>query len=152
MFQLESLHQLCIHNFSRVQLFNAQKTVLQRIHNSEPTSVKIKVGSCRGNPIQDTSGLSCQCSATELQQPDNQTTTNPHNPLYVVLNTSVAHLAATQICTIRPPLRVKKEIFSIRRKTYGEWFSHQNILHQASNQAANHYTPSTYQHLFYIGC
>ena len=43
---------------------------------------------------QDTSGLSRQCSATELRQPDN------HQPsictAQVVLNASVAHLSATQ--------------------------------------------------------
>ena len=34
-----------------------------------------------GSRTQDTSGLSCQCSATEPQQP---TATIPHNPLYVL--------------------------------------------------------------------
>ena len=46
---------------------------------------------------QDTSGLSRQCSATELWQLDNHQL--PQSSIYtaqVVLNASVAHLAATQ--------------------------------------------------------
>ena len=57
-----------------------------------------------GSQSQDTSGLSCQCSATEPQQLDN------HQPpqssictAQVVLNASVAHLTATQY--VPPELR-----------------------------------------------
>ena len=43
-----------------------------------------------------TPGLSCQCSATELRQPDNhQPSQSSICTAQVVLNASVAHLAAT---------------------------------------------------------
>ena len=55
-----------------------------------------KVGSCR-EFTQDTSGLNTQCSATELQQPDNyQSSQSSICTAQVVLNALVAHLAATQ--------------------------------------------------------
>ena len=45
---------------------------------------------------QDTSGLSHQCSATELQQPDNhQPSQSSICTAQVVLNASVAHLTTT---------------------------------------------------------
>ena len=48
------------------------------------------------NQTQDTSGLSRQCSATEPQQPDNhQPSQSSICTAQVVLNASVAHLAAT---------------------------------------------------------
>ena len=51
-----------------------------------------------GSQTQDTSGLSRQCSATEPQQPDNhQPSQSSICTAQVVLNTSVAHLAATSI-------------------------------------------------------
>ena len=50
-----------------------------------------------GSRTQDTSGLSCQCSATEPQQPDNhQPSQSSICTAQVVLNASVTHLAATQ--------------------------------------------------------
>ena len=49
------------------------------------------------SPTQDTSGLSRQCSATEPWQPDNhQPSQSSICTTQVVLNASVAHLAATQ--------------------------------------------------------
>ena len=58
---------------------------------------KVKKAAVTGSRTQDNSGLSRQCSATEPQQLDN------HQPpqssictTQVVLNASVAHLAATQ--------------------------------------------------------
>ena len=50
-----------------------------------------------GSQTQDTSDLSCQCSATELRQPDNhQPSQSSICTAQVVLNASVAHPAATQ--------------------------------------------------------
>ena len=50
-----------------------------------------------GSQTQDTSGLSCQCSATEPRQLDNhQPSQSSICTAQVVLNASVTHLAATQ--------------------------------------------------------
>ena len=50
-----------------------------------------------GSRTQDTSGLSCQCSATEPRQPDNhQPSQSSMYTAQMVLNASVVHLAATQ--------------------------------------------------------
>ena len=55
---------------------------------------KVKRPAATGSQTQDTSGLSCQCSATELQQPDNHQCST--YTAQVVLNASVAHPATTQ--------------------------------------------------------
>ena len=54
----------------------------------------IYVVGATGSQTQDTSGLSCQCSATELQQSDNHQSST--YTAQVVLNASVAHPATTQ--------------------------------------------------------
>ena len=43
--------------------------------------IEVKRSTVTGSQTQDTSGLSHQCSATELQQPDNY---QPTHPLYVL--------------------------------------------------------------------
>ena len=58
---------------------------------------KIEESEKAGSRTQDTSGLSRQRSATEPQQPDNhQPSQSSICTAQVVLNASVAHLAATQ--------------------------------------------------------
>ena len=58
---------------------------------------KVKKPAVAGSRTQDTSGLSRQCSATEPQQPDDhQPSQSSMYTAQVVLNASVAHLAATQ--------------------------------------------------------
>ena len=57
---------------------------------------KVKKPAVAGSRTKDTSGLSRQCSATELQQPDNhQPSQSSIYTTQVVLNASVTYLAAT---------------------------------------------------------
>ena len=75
-----------------------------------------------GSQTQNTSGLSRQCSATELWQPDNHLP--PQSSVctaQVVLNASVVHLAAT-----KNSLGVNQKILSIRKEPILSGFSHSN--------------------------
>ena len=67
----------------------------------------------------NTSGLSCQCSATEPQQPENhQPSQSSICTAQVLLNASVTHLAAMHsACAVRTPLGVDWKILSIRCAT-----------------------------------
>ena len=72
------------------------KWEVDKVGINEFRSYEVKVGS-PWESNQDTSGLSSQCSATEPQQLDNhQPSQSSICTAQVVLNASVAHLAATQ--------------------------------------------------------
>ena len=78
-----------------------------------------------GSRTQDTSGLSRQCSATEPQQPDNhQPSQSSICTAQVVLNASVAHLAATQY--------VPSENSLHQERTHAEWFTHWRLKPEVS--------------------
>ena len=73
---------------------------------------------------QDTSGLSYQCSATELRQPDNhQPSKSSIRTAQVVLNASVTHLAATQHMR-QNSVRCRLESSLYQERTMLSGFSH----------------------------
>ena len=90
-----------------------------------------------GSRTQDTSDLSHECSATELRQPDNhQPSQSSICTAQVILNASVAHLAATQYVLSRTPLGVDWKILSIRKEPMlAEWFTHS----KCSEHLASHW-------------
>ena len=72
-----------------------------------------------GNRTQDTSGLSRQCSATEPQQPDDhQPSQSSMYTAQMVLNASVAHLAANGVLTPHtewlPDVRLRHSVPSVQ--------------------------------------
>ena len=78
-----------------------------------------------GSRTQDTSGLSRQCSATELRQLDN------HQPLQssictaqVVLKCLSRTPGSHSVCGIRTPSGVDRKILSIRKEPMLSGFSH----------------------------
>ena len=73
---------------------------------------------------QNTSGLSRQCSATELRQPDNhQPSQSSICTAQMVLNASVAHLGSHSVCAVRALLGVDQKILSFRKELMLSGFS-----------------------------
>ena len=98
---------------------------------------KIEESEKAGSRTQDTSGLSHQCSATELRQPDNHHLTI----LYMYCTGGTECLSRTpgshSVCAVRTPLGVDRKILSIRKEPMLSGFltlNAQSILPHAGNK------------------